>query len=55
MKKILKFTLITAIVTGLAGSCFHRTANSDVSANSADSTEIVVDSVVVDSTQVTVK
>lgn len=55
MKKILKFTLITVIVTGLAGSCFHRTGNSDVSANSADSTEIVVDSVVVDSTQVTVK
>lgn len=55
MKKILKFTLITMIVIGLAGSCFHRTENSDVSANSADSTEIVVDSVVVDSTQVTVK
>lgn len=52
MKKILKFTLITAIVTGLAGSCF---GNSDVSANSADSTEIVVDSVVVGSTQVTVE
>lgn len=51
MKKILKFTLITVIVTGLAGSCFHT----DVSANSADSTEIVVDSVVVGSTQATVK
>ena len=50
MKKILKFTLITMIVTGLAGSCF-----SDVSASPADSTEIVVDSVVVDSTQVTVE
>lgn len=55
MKKILKFTLITMIVVGLAVSCFHRTVNSDVSANSADSTEIVVDSVVVDSTQVTVE
>lgn len=55
MKKILKFTLITMIVASLAVSCFHRTANSDVSANSADSTEIVVDSVVVDSTQVTVE
>ena len=51
MKKILKFPLITVIVTGLAGSCFHT----DVLANSADSTEIVVDSVVVDSTQVTVE
>lgn len=41
------------IVASLAVSCW--TVNSDVSANSADSTEIVVDSVVVDSTQVTVK
>lgn len=55
MKKILKFTLITVIVASLVVSCFHRTGNSDVSVNSADSTEIVVDSVVVDSTQVTVK
>lgn len=43
------------IVASLSVSCFHRTVNSDVSTNSADSTEIVVDSVVVDSTQVTVK
>ena len=55
MKKILKFTLITVIVASLTVSCFSRAVNSDVSANSADSTEIVVDSVVVDSTQVTVK
>ena len=50
MKKILKFTPITTIVASLAVSCY-----SDVLTNSADSTEIVVDSVVVGSTQVTVK
>ena len=55
MKKILKFTLITMIVASLSVSCFHRTVNSDVSANSADSTAIVVDSVVVECTLVTVE
>lgn len=55
MKKILKFTLITMIVASLSVSCFHRTVNSDVSTNSADSAEIVVDSVVAGSTQVTVE
>lgn len=55
MKKILKFTLIAMIVVSLSVSCFPWTVNSDVLTNSADSTEIVVDSVVVDSTQVTVE
>lgn len=53
MKKILKFTPTTVIVASLAVSCL--TVNSDVLTNSADSTEIVVDSVVVGSTQVTVE
>jgi len=52
MKKVLKFVTVAAITAALCSACGNGSKKSNVSANSADSTEVVVDSVTVDSTQV---
>lgn len=52
MRKVLKFVTTAAIVAALCSACGNGSKKSNISANSVDSTEVVVDSVVVDSTQV---